>query len=385
MNRRHTPGSEHTPHSNGSRWKQILRGQAVLIIATIAALCSLVVVPPDSGYRDYVDWHTLGVLFALLLILAAGKEIGIFALVGRALIRISTSRRGLVFSLVFLCFFSSMLLTNDVALITFVPLALFTLHAQGDDRAIPGVVVLQTIAANTGAMLTPLGSPQNLYLSHAAPFSFLDIGRMTLPYVLAAGVCLALAIVATTRGGEPVVPLQRPTKRVHPRRAAAYGVLFVLAVGTVAGVIPLWFVLGSSICVVLYDNPYYLTKVDYSLLATFLVLFVFVGNMGRVPAIHDVITSMADRSVRMAALGASQIISNVPATLLLSGFTHDYEDLLIGVNIGGLGTLIASMASLISYRFIAANLSAQSKRFIGIFTMWNLAFLAVFLLLSAVL
>ena len=358
------------------RFLDFLKKDTVLAAAWLLALVSMAPVPPDSGYLDYIDGNTLMLLFALMAVMAGLQRLGLFRRLGEGLLARTATTRQLEGVLIFLPFFTSMAVTNDVALITFVPFALEVLKlADQEERLVP-VVVMQTIAANLGSMTTPIGNPQNLYLyAHYA----LDLGiffRTMLPLTLASALLLGLFIL--TGPSRPLtIPPFSPQPPLDRKRLTMYGCLFLVCLGAVADLIPVW---GTAVLVLLLvlgaDRPT-LKKVDYSLLLTFVGFFLFVGNLGRLPAFRALFQSLLTGHEVLCAVLASQVISNVPAALLLSGFTEHGRALLVGTNLGGLGTLIASMASLISYKQIARNHPHLRGRYLGWFTGANIAFLLI--------
>ena len=359
------------------------RREPVLCIAGAAALCTAFWVPPSWDYLGYLDWRVLALLFCLMAVVSGLQQGGLFARLSQQAILRAKSVRGLCLLLVSLCFFSSMLVTNDVALLTFVPFAALVLGQAGLGRHLLYVVVLQTVAANLGSMLTPIGNPQNLYLYSRGGLPLGDFLGLMLPYTLASLGMLAVWAVPVCRRAGALRPAPdasaAPTPPGDRRIIGMYGVLFGLCLLVVARVLPYpaAFVLVLA-AVALADRPT-LRLVDYSLLLTFVAFFVFIGNLGRVPAFSGWLQGLlAGREVPVAVL-ASQVLSNVPAALLLSGFTGDIPGLIVGTNLGGLGTLIASMASLISYRQIARECPEAKGRYFGLFTASNLVFLAALL------
>ena len=344
------------------------RRETVLSLAFILAVLSCFLVPPDGQYPGYLDKDTLLTLFCLMTVVAGFQEMGLFRRVGQTLLRRIRSQRQLALMLVFLCFFSSMFITNDVSLLTFVPLGLLLSDLTGMDASLCRTVTLMTIAANLGSMLTPIGNPQNLYLYSVSGISLGAFLAVTLPYTVLSGVLLALSVFLCYRGTP-----------VAAGDTGGEAVLFAVCLLEVLGVVPAEVMLAVILAAVLVVNRKLLLRVDYSLLATFVCLFVFIGNMKRFPAFHSLVAQVLEGHVRLASVGISQIISNVPAALLLSGFTDAWEDLLVGTNIGGLGTLIASMASLISYKQMARRSGDIRGRYLGVFTLWNVIFLAILL------
>lgn len=352
----------------------------VLIIAWVLALISALAVPPDSAYLSYIDFHTLGLLFCLMAVMAGANRLGIFRQAADKLLTKVKNSHQLELILVFLCFISSMLITNDVALITFVPFAIQVLEMSDRRESIIRVVVLQTIAANLGSMFTPIGNPQNLYLYSKSGMEMGEFLALMLPYTILAAVLLFLTIVI--RKKQPLHTLQISSeisfKKYH--KQVMYAILFALCLLCVAQILPVWFVTVVTAFVVFLADRDTLKVIDYSLLLTFAGFFIFIGNMGRIPAFCDFLKEIISGNEILTAVASSQVISNVPAALLLSGFTEKWEALIVGTNIGGLGTLIASMASLISYRIIVASGPSRKGRYILYFTAANILFLTMFIL-----
>lgn len=352
----------------------------VLIVAWILAVVSAVVIPPDRAYFSYIDFHTLGLLFCLMAVMAGANRLGVFRQAADRLLSFVKNSRQLELILVFLCFVSSMLITNDVALITFVPFAIQVLQLSERRESIIPVVVLQTIAANLGSMFTPIGNPQNLYLYSQSGMGIGEFLTLMLPYTLLAAVLLFAAIVI--RKKQPLQPLQIDSEisLKKYRKRAIYVSLFAMCLLCVAQILPVWLAVAVTIVVLLFADRDTLKEIDYSLLLTFAGFFIFIGNMGRIPAFCDFLKEIIGGNEILTAVASSQVISNVPAALLLSGFTDQWEALIIGTNIGGLGTLIASMASLISYRFIVASNPSERGKYVVHFTIANILFLALFIM-----
>ena len=351
----------------------------VLIAAWLLAAVSAIVIHPDAAYIDYIDFHTLGLLFCLMTVMAGLNRLGLFAQAAKKMLSTVKNSRQLELILVLLCFFSSMLITNDVALITFVPFALQVLELAGRKKTLIPVVVLQTVAANLGSMLTPIGNPQNLYLysrSGMGPGQFL---LLMLPLTVLSAALIIILIFVRKKVSLENLCLQETEAPKSCRKAVMYGILFLLCLCCVARVLPVWIMVLLILAAVLAADRRTLRHVDYSLLLTFVGFFIFIGNMGRIGVFCSFLQQMIDGQEVLTAVLSSQVISNVPAALLLSGFTSQWEALLIGTNIGGLDTLIASMASLISYRLVAAALPGERGRYIGCFTAVNAGFLAVLL------
>ncbi len=367
-----------------------IKKETILTIAGILALISCFLVPPDSGYAEYIDKNTILTLFCLMAVMAGLKSLGFFQVIGEFLLSRIHSVWGVVCVLVFLCFFGSMLITNDVALITFVPLAVLILDMAQLERHLCFIITFMTIAANLGSMLTPIGNPQNLYLYSVSRISWGEFIEIMLPYSITAAVLLLLCILIRflrKQSGSDTrisgIRFQNQTgqkKRIAGSdrgRLTCYLLLFFLCVASVMDFVPVEIMTVVIIAALLILNRKLFLQIDYSLLATFIFFFIFIGNMKRFPAFSDLILQILAGHEQAVSIGISQVISNVPAALLLSGFTNDWRSLLIGTNLGGLGTLIASMASLISYKQIARQYPDQRKRYLFVFTVWNAVFLAV--------
>ena len=361
---------------------EFCKKEVVLVVATVLAVASAFVVPPSAEYWGYIDWHVLGVLLSLMIVMAGLQKNGLFDALGEALLSRTKKVWQLVVVLVMLCFFLSMAITNDVALITFVPFAVVALEkSQKQDLLIP-VVVLQTIAANLGSMLTPIGNPQNLYLYNLSGMNIGEFVLVMLPYT---GISLALLLVSILllKGKrEAVVVSNKAESALDMKKILVYLMLFVLAFLVVLKMLPFEVVLGITLVVVFFMERKVLKDVDYCLLLTFISFFVFTGNMGNIPVIKNALQQLVEGREVLIGVLSSQAISNVPSALLLSGFTSDYKALLVGVNLGGLGTLIASMASLISYKILANKYNEKKGKYFLWFTLANIGFLVILMIVN---
>lgn len=385
--------------------REIVRKDPVLVVAIVLAIISCAAVPPDAAYAEYVDLRTIGMLFSLMTIMAGLSRLGVFRIACRHLLSAVRGPRRLALALTLLAFFSSMLITNDVALVTFVPFALLALRTLDSPRHACFTVVMMTIAANLGSMLTPIGNPQNLYLYSTSHMALTDFLLLMLPYAAAALVLLVGAIAFFGRipehakekaarsvdagspaaGETPQLASEADDPAPSPLRALPWAALFVLALLSVAHILPYQAIVAATIAVALVADRRALLHVDYALLFTFIAFFVFVGNVGRIEMVSTALAQLIDGHELAVAVIASQVLSNVPAAILLSGFTSNFAALIVGTNLGGLGTLIASMASLISYKQIALVLPREKGHYFMLFTVWNIAFLAVLAVLAAVL
>lgn len=359
---------------------EFIKRETILCIAILLAVISSCFVLPDKKYISYIDVRTLVILFCLMAVVAGFRKMGVFRLIARGLLKRVTGGCQLVLILVLLCFFFSMLITNDVALITFVPLGIQVLGMLGEEekqKLLIPVVVLQTIAANLGSMLTPIGNPQNLYLYARAKMGGMEFICLMLPYSMISLVLLMVWCMVTGRkSGKGEIKLEEDVY-LDKKELLGWGSLFILCVLAVAGVVHYLIVFLIVIMGVLLLGRDIFGKVDYALLGTFAGFFIFIGNMGRMDGFCKVLESVIDGNEVITAAAASQVISNVPAALLLSGFTEDIKSLIIGTNLGGLGTLIASMASLISFRYIGAENKGKKLAYLKYFTIANIFFFLV--------
>lgn len=386
-----------------------LKNEVVLCVASGLAVVSMLVVPPDSGYAEYIDFRVLALLFCLMLIVAGFRSVGIFEKLIELMLKFVKDTRQLTLVLVAICFVLSMWITNDVALITFVPFAIMVFRQTGKTKYLPTVVALQTVAANLGSMCTPIGNPQNLYLYTISEMPIIDFVKLLLPYTIVSlllllGSCFAVKkepicrisenyetaddfeSVSNVRKTETVSSRKHAggVKKMYAVKAAVYAVLFVLSILTVLRVLHYLVMLVIVAAVVAVVEPKLFKDADYLLLLTFVAFFIFVGNIKQIDMVNELLAGCVSENEILVSAAASQVISNVPAAVLLSGFTDNYAGLLVGTNIGGLGTLIASMASLISYKYIAKVSECSNGGYIKIFTIINAAFLVVLMGVAAI-
>lgn len=362
----------------GAKLIAFFKKETILCVAGLLAVLSMAWIPPGGEYMGYINWQVLVLLFCLMSVMGGLQALGIFKAIANTLLHWANGLRQLTLLLVMLCFFFAMVVTNDVALITFVPFTILLLQMADLTGEMIPILVLQTIAANLGSMLTPIGNPQNLYLYTVSGMSPADFVLTMLPFTLLSLFLLVLCCMLTKDvplSGQMLPPIQGEAFSMREKvTLSALLMLFAACLMTVFHVMPYWTVLGISLVWFVFFERDVLGKVDYSLLITFIFFFVFIGNMGRIPAMRDAIASILAGREMIVSFLCSQIISNVPAAVLLSGFTDHWKDLLFGVNIGGLGTLIASMASLISYKFfVQANEKAKGK-YLKHFTIMNILF-----------
>lgn len=367
--------------------KNILKNETVFCVSFLLAVLSAFFVRPDEVYLTYPDWRTIALLFCLMILVAGLRSRGVFTLMGHALLKRAGSMRALSAIMVLLCFFSSMIITNDVTLLTFVPFTMLVFRMTGHEERIVKLTVLETIAANLGSMATPIGNPQNLYLYSISDLTAAEFAAAVLPY---AGLSLLLLLAAVLVGrDEPLVEVEMGEKDGTDARKMAvdiapFLVLLLLCLLVVFRVLPyIPVLLCVAVAMVALNRRLYL-EVDYFLLFTFLFFFIFVGNLKRIPLVSEALISVVEGRELLTGILVSQVMSNVPAAILLSGFTDHIQPLLTGVNLGGLGTLIASLASLISYKIVTREYPQSRGKFMKVFTFWNVLFLAL-LFMEAVL
>ena len=360
--------------------KNIAKNETVFCVSFLLAVLSAFLVHPDAAYLAYPDYRTLALLFCLMILVAGLQSLGIFMMLGHFLLKKVHSIRGLSMVMVLLFFFSSMVITNDVTLITFVPFTILIFRMGGQVQRVLKLIVLETIAANLGSMATPIGNPQNLYLYSVSGLTTAEFAWATLPYAALSLLLLAAAIF--TEREEPlleVVMKERIEGSISGllRSTLPFLGLLALCLLVVFRILPYQPVLICVMAVILLLKRNLYLSVDYFLLLTFLCFFIFIGNMKRIPEINTLLVSVVQGRELLTGILTSQIISNVPAAILLSGFSNDFSALLTGVNLGGLGTLIASLASLISFKFFSREYPDRTGTFLKEFTIWNLAFLIV--------
>ncbi len=349
----------------------------MLTIALAAAVISAFFVPPCMDYFGYVDYSVLILLFCLMAAVAGLRSLGVFDALSRVLLKRTGSVRGIAFIMMNLCFFVSMLVTNDVALITFVPLTLGLYQGRGMSKQLIMTVVIETAAANLGSMMTPIGNPQNLFLFRHYGMGMGEFFGAVLLIGVAGYVLLCASVLLVKKGA--LQPFESSTVLRTGWRFWVYIAVFVLCTLSVAGLVSEYICLAVTVVAVAVSDYRLFLKVDYPLLATFVCFFVFVGNLGNIDAVKTFVAQLlTGRELIVSAL-LSQVISNVPAAAMLAGFTENSTQLLRGVNIGGLGTPVASLASLISYRYYSASEGAEKGRYMVVFLIVNVVMLALML------
>ncbi len=359
--------------------------ETVLCIAAVLAVISAFLVPPSKEYIDYIDFRVLALLFCLMLVVSGLQNIGVFDSLAQRLLKKVKNTRQLILLLTALCFLSAMFITNDVALITFVPFTIMILSMAGQEALLIPSVALQTIAANMGSMLTPIGNPQNLYLYSYFELSIGTFLLYMLPLTLVAALLLIFSIYLMKNQPLSTLPesLPDPTPetvipQVIPKaKLTAYLILFAVCIACVIRVLSWPVMLAILVVAVLFLDIKSFLKADYLLLLTFVCFFVFIGNVKQLPAVTELLRSLIEKRELLMGILSSQLISNVPAAILLSGFTTDARALLYGIDLGGLGTLIASLASVISFKLYGNSKGASKGAYLKTFTIYNLVFLLI--------
>ena len=326
-----------------------IRTEPVLSISSVLAVISCFFVHPNSSYINYINWNTLLLLLVIMLFVEILKNLTVFEVMVRKLLTRTGNTRGLVFILVFICFISSIVITNDIALIIFVPFAILSLKKINHEDLIIPTVSLQTIAANVGCMMLPTGSPHNIVIYTISGISFKAFFLILLPYVILSAIFLIVALMFI------------PKKDI---------------------------ILPSMDKIEIKWNNFIqrvILGVDYYLLLTFIALFILMGNLQNIPLVNMLFKQMIVGNEIVSGILISQVISNVPSAMLLSAFSSNYEAIIIGINIGGFGTLVASMANLISFNMIIHQYSKHKLRYLLVFTALNIVLLLLLLGLNMIL
>ncbi len=358
-----------------SKTAAFLKKNIVMVIAFVAAVVTIFFVPIDKEYIDYFDFKTLTCLFCTLAVVCALKNIRFFYTIAHNIVKLFKNTRLSILALTYITFIGSMLIANDMALLTFLPLGYIVLKSTGKEKYMAFTFVMQNIAANLGGMLTPFGNPQNLYLYTKFNIPNLEfVSIMAIPFAISIALITICCIVFVKK--EPL-KVEEEMPKLDPKKTILYLLLFTLSIIIVFRVIPYWIGLIVIPVVLLIVDYKALLKVDYPLLLTFVFFFVFAGNMARIEEVKALLQGLLEKDTLLVSILSCQFISNVPSAILLSQFASNYKDLLIGVNIGGVGTLISSLASLITFREYVKHNPKKGLRYITIFSIFNFAFLGI--------
>ncbi len=360
--------------------KNILKKNAVVMVAFVAAFISSVIVTPDSEYYSYIDFRTLSTLFCGLAIVTALDRIHVFRDLSQRIVSRFSNLRSAVIALLYITFIGSMIIANDMALITFLPLGYYVLESTDNKKYMAFTFIMQNIAANLGGMLTPFGNPQNLFM-----YSYYNINSLEFVTIMIKPFIVSIVMITLSCFAVPKKELTLENNyddELDKSKFIVYTILFVLFVLSIFRVIPYILVLVVVTAAILFVDRETIIKLDYGLLFTFFFFFIFAGNMSRIQEISDLLSSLLDKNTLLTGVLSCQVISNVPSAILLSRFTENYQDLLVAVNIGGAGTLIASLASLITYKEYIKREPAKQMYYLKLFSLLNFGFLSVLTLLT---
>ncbi len=355
-----------------------IKKNIVMVIALFLALITSVIIPPDREYLQYFDFKTLTCLFCVLAVVSALKDINFFYLIARKIAHVFKTTRRAITAIVYITFIGSMLIANDMALLTFLPLGALVLTSTKKEKYMAFCFIMQNIAANLGGMLTPFGNPQNLYLYSTFNIpngEFLSI--MAPPFILAVAL-ITLCCIIFVKNEE--IEISDEEIKLDKVKTVLLLILFAYSIVIVFRLIPYYTGLIVIPLALLFIDRKALLKVDYPLLLTFVFFFIFAGNMGRISAVRSFFSYFLDKDTLIFSALSCQVVSNVPSAILLSEFTSSYAPLLLGVNIGGVGTLISSLASLITFREYSHRYPEKRKAYIEEFSLFNFAFLIILLL-----
>ena len=356
--------------------KKFISQHSVMCLAAVLAVATSIIVPPDAQYAGYFDFKTLTCLFCTLAVICALKNIRFFTFLARKIVALTGNIKISVLALVYITFIGSMIIANDMALITFLPLGYFVLSDTGKQKYMAFTFIMQNIAANLGGMLTPFGNPQSLYL-----YSYFNIptGEFTLImlplFLLSVSLITALCLIFVR--GEKISISDTEKIKLPLAKTIFYLLLFAYSIIIVFRIVPFWTGLIIIPLALIFTDVLSLAKVDYALLLTFVFFFIFAGNMSRMEVVQDLLSSLLEKSTLVFSVLCCQVMSNVPTAVLLSHFTDNYRELLMGVNIGGAGTMIASLASLITYREYTSHYPEKKKHYFLLFTLINVFFAVV--------
>lgn len=359
---------------------RFVKKEVVLSIAIVATVITIFFVPIDKEYLGYFEYKTLVALFCMLAVVAGLKNTNVFELISKKLIGLFKTRRAVIYCLVYGTFFFDMIVANDMSLITFLPLTYIVLHSTNNDKYLAITFILQTIAANMGGMITPYGNPQNLYL-----YSYFNIPTLEFFGVLliqAITVAALLFIACLFIKNDPLTLKNEEKFEIKKKELIIYAILFVFVILSIFRVVPHLITLAIVVVTVLIVDRKRFKYVDYALLATFCVFFIFSGNIARIPAVKELISSIVAENTLIAGIVSCQFISNVPTAIFLSKFTENYRDLLVSVNIGSLGIIISSLASLITLKEYLKHQPKGLKKYMGMFTLVNTTFLAILIVVT---
>ena len=360
---------------------QFLKKEMMLTLSLLAAGIALLITPPSARLLEDIDWRTLGTLLMMLCVLEGFKQENVL----RPLVRLAGGLRrmtSLTLFLIFGVFFSSMFVTNDVSLIIFVPLTILLFRSGGKEKYILPVISMQNIAAIRGSLLTPFGSPQNLFLYGQAKVGVGHFMLHMLPLNLMSAALLVGFVFflyrKDLREEISAAGAETPWRPERKRQRVAYALLFVLILLVIVTRTPYWYAAVAVVLgVILAVDRRLFAKVDYVLLVTFLCFFIFSSSVAANEKIAGALKQAVAGKEYWWAIGLSQIISNVPASIVLYPFTENFAGLIYGADTAGLCSLIGSLASVINYRIYVREYPGRGGRFIKTFTLVSWAFFLI--------
>ncbi len=365
---------------NSVRLKSFLKSNAVVIVAFCVAVISSMIVKPDRGYYSYIDFRTISTLFCGLAIVTALDRIHVFRDLSQRIVSRFSNLRNAIIALLYITFIGSMIIANDMALITFLPLGYYVLDSTDNKKYMAFTFIMQNIAANLGGMLTPFGNPQNLFM-----YSYYNIESLEFVSIMIKPFVVSIIMITASCFFIPKKELTLKNSfdcKLDMKKFIVYCILFVLFICSIFRVIPYIYVLIIVTVMILIFDKDTIYKLDYGLLFTFFFFFIFAGNMSRIQEISDLLSGLLDKNTLLTGVISCQFISNVPSAILLSRFTENYPDLLVAVNIGGAGTLIASLASLITYKEYVKREPTKQVYYLKLFSALNFGFLGILTFLS---
>lgn len=352
-----------------------VRTNVVMVIAALLAAVTAFIVPPDKEYLGYFDFKTLTCLFTVLAVVCALRNVRFFYTLAEKIVKRFKNARVAVLALVYITFIGSMLIANDMALLTFLPLGYFVLVSTHKEKYMCVTFILQNISANLGGMLTPFGNPQNLYLYSKFAIPDGEFVLIMLPPFLLAILMITLSVIFFVKP-EPL-EFSGVERRLPRTRVVIYLLLFAFSIICVFRIIPYQIALIVIPVAILIMDKRALLDVDYGLLLTFVFFFIFSGNMARIDVVRELFATLLNKSTLIISAFSCQFMSNVPTAILLSQFTDNYRELLLGVNIGGCGTIISSLASLITFKEYVQHNKGKAGKYLLVFSAFNFTFLAV--------
>ena len=354
---------------------RFIKNNVVMCVAFLAAVITSVIIPIDREYLGYIDLKTISCLYSVLAVVCALKNIRFFYTLAQKIVELFKNSRLCVVALVYITFIGSMLIANDMALLTFLPLGFFVLNSTNKQKYMAFTFIMQNIAANLGGMLTPFGNPQNLYLYTKFNIPNGEFVSIMAPPFVVSILLITLCCIVFVKP-EPL-QINGEKAKLPLGKTALYLALFALSIAIVFRTIPYLVGVVVITAVLLFVDKSALKKVDYPLLFTFVFFFIFAGNMARIDVVQNLFSYLLNKNTMLFSVASCQFISNVPSAILLSQFTENYADLLVGVNIGGAGTLIASLASLITFREYTKHNPNGALAYIKKFTIFNFGILAI--------